>query len=535
MKQVPLRSWCAGGDPWLWGWLMGAPSKTEQKVALDLAGNAGKATEFSAGYDAEIDNSVFGKALQSEHSAFVQAEGLANAVFHVVDMPFDACVEVIPTGAPQHMRDGVPRVVVQRANRRPRVRVRLLVFNRYYKHWALCSGVSLGMGVNAWRDHDLVALEQSCSRFRSVIDLRAGVELAVMESHDYDKCHVIRAIYFGDRSSRIESHVVSRSHLFMFGYAHAETTKEFSNGTACGFCRLRIDRHLRARCEEVWGKVLGKCDCALSLRLRSRSAYIAEPSFTGFVDLFCQVQNYSELCVTKELVLSSTGIPLEMQEVVMYFSRTEREIDTNLDLLRRFCIFDAADRAGRASLACAVLLSNGSTRSSDEPDVNVCASDFLRGSRLWGSDGERAAHTRALLTAPPRNERDVADLYESNVLKRAQTPDVLPESAENAVAGAAPCRASPSAERARLFTCAECGKSYDRRKTLIRHTKHVHLDVRTHECPVPGCAQAFRNKTHRDAHFDAVHLGVRRHICTLCKLSFASKSNLARHLTLLHH
>ncbi|XP_045621098.2 uncharacterized protein [Procambarus clarkii] len=78
-----------------------------------------------------------------------------------------------------------------------------------------------------------------------------------------------------------------------------------------------------------------------------------------------------------------------------------------------------------------------------------------------------------------------------------------------------------------LFTCSECGKTFERHKSLAVHkASHNHKSQRF---PCPHCHKAYQFRSLLNIHMQ-VHSNIRKHVCSVCNESFVWRSGLAAHL-----
>ncbi|XP_068111929.1 zinc finger protein 514-like [Hyperolius riggenbachi] len=76
------------------------------------------------------------------------------------------------------------------------------------------------------------------------------------------------------------------------------------------------------------------------------------------------------------------------------------------------------------------------------------------------------------------------------------------------------------------YSCAECGKCFERESSLVLHQKgHIH-DLKPYSCS--ECEKDFAHKSYLDTHL-RIHTGVRPHLCSECGKSFVYKSELNKH------
>jgi len=77
-------------------------------------------------------------------------------------------------------------------------------------------------------------------------------------------------------------------------------------------------------------------------------------------------------------------------------------------------------------------------------------------------------------------------------------------------------------------TCAECGKAFTWRDTLMAHAK-VHARERPLACSV--CSKGFKRKEDLVRHM-RIHTGEKPFVCPYCERPFSDKWNLTQHLRL---
>ena len=112
----------------------------------------------------------------------------------------------------------------------------------------------------------------------------------------------------------------------------------------------------------------------------------------------------------------------------------------------------------------------------------------------------------------------------------------------------------------KLFPCTQCGKQFSQKGNLNQHVAAVHEDSKPYKCstcgkgftsaaylnkhistvhlkekqfPCPHCGKRFGRKTHLEEHVAGVHEGV-RYACDQCDYSASTKSDLLRHLKMIH-
>ncbi|KAK8745673.1 hypothetical protein OTU49_000312 [Cherax quadricarinatus] len=78
-----------------------------------------------------------------------------------------------------------------------------------------------------------------------------------------------------------------------------------------------------------------------------------------------------------------------------------------------------------------------------------------------------------------------------------------------------------------LFTCSECGKTFERHKSLAVHkASHHHA---SQKFPCPHCHKAYQFISLLNHHMQ-VHSNIRKHVCSVCSESFVWRSGLAAHM-----
>lgn len=88
----------------------------------------------------------------------------------------------------------------------------------------------------------------------------------------------------------------------------------------------------------------------------------------------------------------------------------------------------------------------------------------------------------------------------------------------------------------RPFKCAQCDKSYIEEKHLRQHVKGSHTEERTYTCQHPGCGKSFLTGSRLRRHA-AVHEGAERFRCREydgCDKSFRKHTTLQRHIRTEH-
>ncbi|KAA8499008.1 B lymphocyte-induced maturation protein 1-like [Porphyridium purpureum] len=85
-----------------------------------------------------------------------------------------------------------------------------------------------------------------------------------------------------------------------------------------------------------------------------------------------------------------------------------------------------------------------------------------------------------------------------------------------------------------VFSCKYCEVTSNRRSNLRRHIDVVHHAVKRFRCHYEGCDQVFSLKQHAQTHEKIVHLRARNHQCDVCQMPFSTRSNLRKHVKTMH-
>lgn len=77
-----------------------------------------------------------------------------------------------------------------------------------------------------------------------------------------------------------------------------------------------------------------------------------------------------------------------------------------------------------------------------------------------------------------------------------------------------------------VFTCSDCGKTFERHKSLAVHKASHHY--KSHRFPCPHCHKGYHFRSLLSHHMK-VHSNIRKHVCSVCNESFVWRSGLAAH------
>ncbi|XP_063870729.1 uncharacterized protein LOC135105936 isoform X1 [Scylla paramamosain] len=78
-----------------------------------------------------------------------------------------------------------------------------------------------------------------------------------------------------------------------------------------------------------------------------------------------------------------------------------------------------------------------------------------------------------------------------------------------------------------VFTCSECGKTFERRKSLAVHKAFHHHKTQRFTCPY--CSKGYHFRTLLNQHMQ-LHSNVQKHVCSVCGKAFVWRSGLAAHM-----
>ena len=84
----------------------------------------------------------------------------------------------------------------------------------------------------------------------------------------------------------------------------------------------------------------------------------------------------------------------------------------------------------------------------------------------------------------------------------------------------------------RLFSCATCDKTFQRKDNLLKHISCVHKNNRPFSCP--SCGNTFKTKEHLSQHMKNVHEKTWSFGCATCDKKFQTRSGLLRHIKMVH-
>jgi len=83
-----------------------------------------------------------------------------------------------------------------------------------------------------------------------------------------------------------------------------------------------------------------------------------------------------------------------------------------------------------------------------------------------------------------------------------------------------------------IYECLKCGNSYESRRSLLKHEKRVHLEIKRLQCP--ECDYATDDRSRLDMHIEYRHPDHAGYCCSICEFSTCRKIDLKRHYRSVH-
>lgn len=84
------------------------------------------------------------------------------------------------------------------------------------------------------------------------------------------------------------------------------------------------------------------------------------------------------------------------------------------------------------------------------------------------------------------------------------------------------------------LSCDYCEKSFDQRSNLNKHINVVHFKLRPWKCPDVQCGKDFAQRCVMQNHIRTVHKKEKPYRCDVCRKAFADPSNKKKHVRLVH-
>ena len=85
-----------------------------------------------------------------------------------------------------------------------------------------------------------------------------------------------------------------------------------------------------------------------------------------------------------------------------------------------------------------------------------------------------------------------------------------------------------------MYQCELCPKSFERRESLMRHTKYVHTKGVKSSVVCDLCGKTFTTSTTLRKHHQAVHLQIKDYICEICNKAFGESKDVKIHIKMVH-
>lgn len=90
------------------------------------------------------------------------------------------------------------------------------------------------------------------------------------------------------------------------------------------------------------------------------------------------------------------------------------------------------------------------------------------------------------------------------------------------------------------FFCPICNRGFSFQRSMDRHIKAIHEDIKDYNCTSEGCGRAFRSRYELNEHFNNIHAAVKKRrpveqvTCDVCEKVCSSKKVLYSHKKLVH-
>lgn len=138
----------------------------------------------------------------------------------------------------------------------------------------------------------------------------------------------------------------------------------------------------------------------------------------------------------------------------------------------------------------------------------------------------------------PHSQLKLLDIALNNFNEQSvsiPSPNILHEL--TAALDASTYSALPPTSRDSLFKCHICTTTFSKKSNLTRHLRVIHDDHRPHVFSVPNCDARFAFPSYLTAHYRSTHKGEKLFPCKLpnCSRSFVNSSNRNKHMRTVRH